>query len=69
MEYKGIIIRSLEFVGILDRPVKLNFEAGLNLVYGASNTGKSFALKAIDFMLGGGGACPIFLKKVATTLF
>jgi hypothetical protein len=63
MEYKGIIIRSLEFVGILDRPVKLNFEAGLNLVYGASNTGKSFALKAIDFMLGGGGSLPDLPEK------
>ncbi|CAK9892394.1 Chromosome partition protein Smc [Pseudomonas fluorescens] len=58
MDYKGIIIKSLEFVGAQVVPVRLSFGAGLNLVYGASNTGKSFALKAIDFMLGGGDSLP-----------
>lgn len=63
MEYKGIIIRSLEFAGIQVKSIKLSFESGLNLVYGASNTGKSFALKAIDFMLGGAGNLPDIPEK------
>lgn len=58
MIYKGIELRSLEFFGGLGEPVKLDFTTGLNLVYGASNTGKSFALKALDFMLGGSGPLP-----------
>jgi predicted nuclease with TOPRIM domain len=32
------------------------FGAGLNVVYGASDTGKSFVVEAIDFMLGGKSA-------------
>ncbi|WP_369989195.1 AAA family ATPase [Pseudomonas xanthosomatis] len=58
MEYKGIKIRTLEFIGPQVEPIKLEFGSGLNLVYGASNTGKSFALKAIDFMLGGENTLP-----------
>lgn len=41
------------FTGAQRETAQLEFSDGLNLVYGASNTGKSFALKAIDFMLGG----------------
>lgn len=33
----------------------LEFGPGLNVIYGASETGKSFVLEAIDFMLGGKG--------------
>lgn len=58
MEYKGIELRSLEFCGLQAEPVRLDFTAGLNLVYGASNTGKSFALKVLDFMLGGSDPLP-----------
>lgn len=32
----------------------MDFGAGLNVIYGASDTGKSFILEAIDFGLGGG---------------
>ena len=31
----------------------MTFGPGLNVIYGASNTGKSFIVEAIDFMLGG----------------
>lgn len=58
MDYKGIAIRSLEFIGPQERPVRLDFTAKLNLIYGASNTGKSFSLKVLDFMLGGSGPLP-----------
>ncbi|WP_210418984.1 hypothetical protein [Bradyrhizobium sp. NAS80.1] len=33
-------------------PAELKFGNGLNIIFGASNTGKSFASKAILFMLG-----------------
>jgi predicted nucleic acid-binding Zn-ribbon protein len=49
----GIILKHLAFTGSNVNPVRLDFANGLNLIYGASNTGKSFTLKAIDFMLGG----------------
>ena len=58
MDYKGIAIRSLEFIGTQERPVRLDFTTKLNLIYGASNTGKSFSLKVLDFMLGGSGPLP-----------
>lgn len=53
MSLNGIVIRHLEFSGAQVRPVTLSFDEGLNLIYGASNTGKSFALDALNFMLGG----------------
>ncbi|MCE7796527.1 hypothetical protein LWE61_08120 [Sphingobium sufflavum] len=47
-----IILRHLAFVGE-GRPVAmLRFEDGVNVVYGASNTGKSFTLAALKYMLG-----------------
>lgn len=52
-----IVIRKIAFSGpsIVS---ELDFFDGLNLVYGASNTGKSFATKAIDYMLGGSRQLP-----------
>ena len=52
-----IVIRKIAFSGpgIVS---ELDFADGLNLVYGASNTGKSFATKAIDYMLGGSRLLP-----------
>ncbi|WP_029058383.1 hypothetical protein [Stappia stellulata] len=53
MTYAGWHIEQLKLTGKGDEEAVLDFAAGLSLVYGASNTGKSFALKALDFMLGG----------------
>ena len=52
-----IVIRKIAFSGpgVVS---ELDFFDGLNLVYGASNTGKSFATKAIDYMLGGSRQLP-----------
>jgi hypothetical protein len=36
----------------------VSFGPELNVLWGASNTGKSFTVKTIDFMLGGGSALP-----------
>ena len=53
----AIVIRKIGFSGpgIVS---ELDFIDGLNLVFGASNTGKSFATKAIDYMLGGSRLLP-----------
>jgi predicted nuclease with TOPRIM domain len=51
----GITLRHLCFTGPTKPPATLEFVPGLNVVYGASETGKSFILEAIDFMLGAKG--------------
>lgn len=63
MSASGLIIKHLVFTGPQVAPAQLNFESGLNLLYGASNTGKSFTLKAIDFMLGGTKDLPEFQER------
>ncbi len=52
MTYPGWHIERLKFTGKDNTEALLDFAVGLTLIYGASNTGKSFALKALDFMLG-----------------
>ncbi|CAJ6804534.1 ATPase involved in DNA repair [Burkholderia pseudomallei] len=49
----GFRLRFLGFFGPQKQPASVTFGAGLNVIYGASNTGKSFIVEAIDFMLGG----------------
>jgi hypothetical protein len=49
----GIRIRHLAFLGPNREAASVAFGPGLNVVYGASDTGKSFIVEAIDFMLGG----------------
>jgi hypothetical protein len=50
----GFRLRFLGFFGPRRPPATVVFGSGLNVVYGASNAGKSFIVEAIDFMLGGG---------------
>lgn len=52
---KGLRLRSLSFHGPVRSPALIVFGPGLNVIYGASNTGKSFIVNTIDFMLGGRG--------------
>lgn len=63
MSASGLTIKHLVFTGPQVAPAQLKFDAGLNLLYGASNTGKSFTLKAIDFMLGGTKDLPEFHER------
>jgi hypothetical protein len=53
MSAPGLRIRHLAFHGPNRARASVEFGAGLNLIYGASDTGKSFVVEAIDFMLGG----------------
>jgi hypothetical protein len=48
----GIHLRHLIFTGPAIEPSGLEFQDGLNIVFGASNTGKSFASLALLFMIG-----------------
>lgn len=50
--HRSIIIKHLAFTGPDAETRRLEFDAGLNLLFGASNTGKSFTVKVIDFMFG-----------------
>lgn len=51
----GLRIRHLSFLGSSKPPASVKFGPGFNVLYGASDTGKSFVADAIDFMLGGKG--------------
>lgn len=51
----GLRLRFLSFHGPNRDPAIIEFGAGLNVIYGASDTGKSFIVEALDFMLGGKG--------------
>ncbi len=48
----GLSLSELSFRDRSGRNASLSLSPGLNVVFGASNTGKSFALEALDFMLG-----------------
>ena len=51
MTHKGLIIRHLAVTEPDVGPASLDFQPGLNLIYGASNTGKSFTLKSLILSL------------------
>ena len=52
-EQPGLRLRHIVFHGPGHVPASLLFGPGLNVIYGASEVGKSFVVEAIDFMLGG----------------
>lgn len=58
MNSSGFRLRGLSFISPSAEPAQLDLFDGLNIVYGASNTGKSFVAKALNFMLGGSRALP-----------
>ena len=54
MTIPGLRLRHLVFHGLSKEAAVVEFGPGLNVIYGASETGKSFVVEALDFMLGGG---------------
>jgi hypothetical protein len=50
---RRIVIDQLMFTGPERAPVTIQFWSGVNIIWGASNTGKSFVRKSIDYLLGG----------------
>lgn len=49
----GLFLRHLAYLGPRKKPASITFERGLNVVCGASDTGKSLIVESLDFMLGG----------------
>ncbi|CAM4214006.1 hypothetical protein SAMN06265348_10626 [Pedobacter westerhofensis] len=54
MDNQGFYIKQISFRGPDGVQSGLPFEKGLNIVAGSSDTGKSFILDSIDYMMGGG---------------
>ena len=48
----SLILRYIAYFGPDKPPVSLSFKPGLNVICGSSETGKSFIVESIDFMLG-----------------
>jgi hypothetical protein len=48
----GLLLRYLAYFGPDKAPAALALERGLNVICGASETGKSFVAESVDFMLG-----------------
>ena len=55
MTWNPLQLRGLSFIGPDKEPASLEFQGGLNVVCGASDTGKSFIVEAVDFLLGAKG--------------
>lgn len=53
MNNNGFFIKKLELVSNTGEPVSIKFTTGLNVIYGSSDTGKTFIFQCINFMLGG----------------
>lgn len=54
MSFNGISLRFIRFLGPKKPAAEFTFTPGLNVLWGASDTGKTFLIEAIDFMLGSG---------------
>ena len=50
----GFQLRRLQVTGPQVESAEITFDAGLNVVSGASDTGKSYLVETIDYMLGAG---------------
>jgi hypothetical protein len=59
----SIVLRRLTFTGQHAKVAELAFGRGLYVLYGASNTGKTFGLKSLDFMLGSSTPLPSFTER------
>ena len=54
MAFNPIQLRFIRFLGPGKEAVEFPFKSGFNILYGSSDTGKTFLVEAIDFMLGAG---------------
>lgn len=53
---ESIRIQQLRFIGNKKEDAVVNFERGLNVLCGASDTGKSYVAETLDYMFGGSNA-------------
>jgi len=54
MAFKPLHLHFIRFLGPNKAPAEFTFTKGLNILWGSSDTGKTFLVEAIDFMLGAG---------------
>lgn len=54
MPFNPLQLRFIRFLGPGKDPVLFPFKSGFNILYGSSDTGKTFLVEALDFMLGAG---------------
>ena len=59
MTWNPLQLRGLSFHSPLKDPAYIEFQSGLNVICGASDTGKSFIVEAIDFLLGASNRKPL----------
>lgn len=53
MSKYGFFIKKLELSGSIVETKSIQFEKGLNVIFGSSDTGKTFIFQCINYMLGG----------------
>lgn len=56
MTFRPLHLHFIRFLGPDKQPAEYTFTRGLNILWGSSDTGKTFLVEAIDFMLGAGDA-------------
>jgi hypothetical protein len=54
MPFNPLQLRFIRFLGPRKETIEFPFKPGFNILYGSSDTGKTFLVEAIDFMLGAG---------------
>jgi hypothetical protein len=54
MAFRGLHLHFIRFLGPDKEAAEFVFNDGLNILWGSSDTGKTFLVQAIDFMLGAG---------------
>ncbi len=64
MPFSGLQLRFIRFLGPGKEPAEFTFTRGLNILWGSSDTGKTFLAHAIDFMLGAGGGLKDIPERV-----
>lgn len=62
-DLKRFILRRLAFSGAGKETKELDFVDSLNVIWGASNAGKSFIVKALDYMCGAGSTLPVIRER------
>jgi hypothetical protein len=62
-DLRRFVLHKLSFTGPNVETKALAFNDGLNLIWGASNAGKSFIVKALDFMTGAGSPLPNITER------
>jgi hypothetical protein len=64
MAFRPLHLHFIRFLGPGKEPAEYTFTKGLNILWGSSDTGKTFLVEAIDFMLGAGDALKDIPERV-----